>query len=158
MAVKKHTEEDKGRMVRITGKRHEGRIGWVHLNANRFETKIWVILQQVSDNNGTMRPEKAHLIDKDLICYDLAESEPSCYEEALLREHKDIKHDMKTVAKKLAEFDDFEPSDKMMEIFMEMWIVQKRRRQGKRRVPGSRFVLDWDDPNVVEEEDFSVGG
>ena len=139
----------------------EGRLGWVHDNCNKFSDKSWIIVERGCDKNGKMCPEKAHLIDKDNICFELTEGEPTCMEEALLKEHKDIKKAMKTLAKKLAEFDELEPSVRMMEIFMDMWSSQKRKRAGKTRVSGSRFVRNWnpDDPiNIVDEEDFEYNG
>lgn len=168
MPVKSHVEADKGRQVGVVGGTWEGRKGWVHTTANTFPEKIWIIIAS-RNINGRREPEKARLILKENVSYQLEESPPTTFEEALLQEHKDIANEMKQLAKKLAEFNDYNPNASMGTIFLHMWTVAKNKRNRASRTNGSRFVrsftraspmetsasLDTTDiSNVVLDDDF----
>ena len=78
-----------------------GRIGWIHTNANEFEEKKWIIVESGGNNNGCICQEKAHLIDNENICFELHEPQPTCFKEALLAEHKEIKKEHLAYMRKL---------------------------------------------------------
>ena len=142
MPARNHVEEDKGDQVRVVGGVCQGCLGWIHRTANTFEDKMWIIVEAGRNSRGQEEPEKARLIKKENISPELT-STPSTYEQALLSEHTDIHTGMKKVAKALAEFDDLEPSEAMMQVFFGMWVQAKGARRGRRRVSGSRFVHGW---------------
>lgn len=151
MPAKSHTEQDKGRQVRIVGGLYEGRTGWIHLSANTFDTKKWIIVTA-----STTQPEKARLIMNDNISYQVVASPPQRFEEALLMEHKDIAKDMRKIAKKLAEFDGYMPNAQMISIFFNMWKEERAKRDSASRVQGARAVRTLSPPNQASSFDMDI--
>ena len=157
MPTKSHVEADKGAQVRIAGGKHKGRTGWVHMTANKFEEKQWIIVQAGRNSQGRQEPDTARLIKKDHISYQLVEPAPATFEQALLREHSDIKEDFEKLAVKLSEFDGYGPNTNMAGVFLEMWCKEKAKRDSMNRVTGARFVRTFQieaDVNWTQSEIF----
>lgn len=150
-----HTQEDKGRQVRIIGGVCQGRKGWVHNGANVFEEKQWIIVEAGRNRKNVQEPEKARLIFKQNISFDIVPPVPNTFVEALLIQHKDINQDINKLVRKLVEFDDFEPSMELMNLFMAKWREEKTKRRGRIRNVGSRIVRNWR-PNAGQERGWDV--
>lgn len=150
-----HTQEDKGRQVRIIGGVCQGRKGWVHNGANVFDEKQWIIVEAGRNRKNVQEPEKARLIFKQNISFDIVPPVPNTFVEALLIQHEDINQDINKLIKKLVEFDDFEPSMELMDLFMAKWREEKTKRRGRIRNFGSRIVRNWR-PNARQERGWDV--
>lgn len=154
-----HTEEDKGDRVHIDGGLCEGLRGWMHDNANAFEDKAWIVVEQGTSNKGKVNEvETARLLSAHnftLVNENLDFDKPETHEEALLSEHKDIARDMKDLAKKLAQFDSFDPVDgaELLTVFWHAWMNEKSKRNRLARTQGTRFVRSWVPHEAVAQGD-----
>ena len=138
-----HSTDDKGRRVEIIGGAYKGLFGWVHLSANTFSNKAWIIVEA-----GHSGEEKTHLLLKTnftSVMREVAAEAPSTFEHALLKEHSDIKGDMQNLAKKLATFMNYDPSEgrNMMAIFWKMWSDERKHIVGSNRLANVRVVTSW---------------
>ena len=141
--------------MRIIGGVCQGRMGWVHNNANVFDEKKWIIVEAGRNRKGTREPEKARLIYQENITLEIQPPAVTTYMEALLSQHEDIHQDMKKLVKKLVEFDALEPSSEFMDMFMVKWNEEKTKRRGRIRNTGSRIVCNWI-PNGQNGEGWDV--
>ena len=153
MPRKKHVEEDKGRQVRVVGRKYEGRLGWVHKNANRFTDKTWIIVAAGRNAQGREEVESARLIAKEDISFDLVAPASTTIEDVIFVEHKDIKNDMIKLAKKLASIEGYDPNPAMVSILLDMWSSEKMKRNSSKRVGQTRFVRNIGNEGWVSDED-----
>ena len=104
MPKKTFTEEDKGRRTRVFMGTHAGRIGWVHLTANKFSKKLWLILEATDEC-----PQKAALVDKDHVSFSVVEDHNVTNDShALLKEVPELQNVLDAFVHKLVECDIFE--------------------------------------------------
>lgn len=162
--------------MEIIGGTYQGQFGWKHLSSNTFPNKAWIIVER----SASHAVEKARLLLKTNfvdLTPETEEESPDNFEIALLKDHRDIKADMHNLAKKLATFRDYPPSQgkNMMMILWSMWDNESRKLANARSVPNARFVLSWQappvqnvnvnsnsenvgTPNTTGTENMSIGG
>ena len=146
-----HQQSDKGRRVDIIGGVYEGLFGWIHLTANKFPDKQWVIIEAGRNVKGKVHEaEKAHLLKKSNFVF-VQNTTPTTFEQALLKEHADVHREMRSLAKKLAAFVDYHPRDgkKMMGEFYKMWCEEKAALDSLRSIPSARRVISYPAPARV---------
>ena len=135
--------------MEIIGGVYEGLFGWNHLTANTFADKQWIIVEAGRNAKGKLHEvETARLLKKTNLAF-VSNEPPRTFEEALLNEHKDVKREMRGLAKKLAAFIDFHPRDgkEMMSEFYKMWCEERAALDNSRRVPNARRVLSHPGPD-----------
>lgn len=146
-----YQQSDKGRRVDIIGGVYEGLFGWIHLTANTFPDKQWVIIEAGRNVKGKLHEvEKTHLLKKSNFAF-VNNTTPSTFEQALLKEHADVHREMRSLAKKLASFVDYHPRDgkKLMGEFYKMWCEEKDALDRVRNIPNARRVTSHPAPARV---------
>lgn len=55
---------NKGEAIRVVGGKYAGRKGWKHKEKGETDSQIYLILQEVKNDDGVIQPEKVVRIDK----------------------------------------------------------------------------------------------